>query len=47
MTAIAACIEGFWSARDIDPALKYSVGITGWVLHLLYFTLMGRRLRAA
>jgi uncharacterized membrane protein SpoIIM required for sporulation len=47
MTALAACIEGFWSARDIEPAIKYTVGIAGWVIHILYFTFMGRGQRAA
>ena len=43
MTTIAAMIEGFWSAQPIPSGLKYSVGILGWILHIAYFALAGRR----
>ena len=47
MTAMAAVVEGFWSAQALPPEVKYSVGITGWVLHIVYFLAMGRGTRAA
>lgn len=43
MTSMAAMIEGFWSAQAIPSGLKYTVGITGWILHIAYFSLAGRR----
>jgi len=43
MTTVAAVIEGFWSARDFEPWLKYSVGLTGWILCAAYLGLVGRR----
>lgn len=43
MTAMAAVVEGFWSAQGIPSAWKYTVGIIGWVLHIAYFSLAGRR----
>ncbi len=43
MTTLAAVVEGFWSAQAIPSNLKYTVGIIGWVLHIAYFTLAGRR----
>ena len=43
LTTLAAVIEGFWSAREIPSGLKYAVGITGWVLHAVYFLMAGRR----
>ncbi len=42
MTAIAAVIEGFWSARNLPSEWKYAVGIMFWVLHAVYFLGMGR-----
>lgn len=42
MTAAAALIEGFWSARDVPAEWKYAVGIVFWVLHAVYFLGMGR-----
>lgn len=42
MTAMAAVIEGFWSAQAIPSAVKYAFGITGWVLHTVYFLLAGK-----
>lgn len=47
MTALAAVVEGFWSAQRLPAELKYSVGIAGWLLHVAYFLMMGRRSRAA
>jgi uncharacterized membrane protein SpoIIM required for sporulation len=47
MTALAAVVEGFWSAEPINVQVKYAVGIAGWILHVLYFLLMGRGTRAA
>ena len=43
MTVLAAVVEGFWSAQKIPVNVKYSVGIAFWVLHLLYFSFVGRR----
>ncbi|YCM45047.1 stage II sporulation protein M [Verrucomicrobiaceae bacterium 227] len=43
MTALAAVVEGFWSAQPIAADVKYTVGITFWVLHVLYFVFAGRR----
>ncbi len=43
LTTIAAFFEAFWSAMPgLDPAIKYAVGGTAWVLVLAYFTLAGR-----
>ncbi|MFT6179583.1 MAG: putative membrane protein SpoIIM required for sporulation [Akkermansiaceae bacterium] len=47
MTAMAAVVEGFWSAQPIPVDLKYTVGIAFWVLHLLYFAFVGRRFYGA
>ncbi len=47
MTALAAVVEGFWSAQRMPAEVKYSVGIAGWVLHAAYFLMMGRGGRAA
>ncbi len=47
MTFLAAVVEGFWSARDVEANVKYAVGIAGWVLHVAYFMGMGRRGNAA
>ncbi|GAA5481069.1 stage II sporulation protein M [Haloferula sargassicola] len=43
MTFLAAIIEGFWSAQDFPIATKYVFGGVMWLLHLAYFTLLGRR----
>ncbi|MEM0897095.1 MAG: stage II sporulation protein M [Verrucomicrobiota bacterium] len=43
MTFVAAIIEGFWSARPLDPTLKYGVGLVFWVLLTLYLVFAGRR----
>ena len=42
MTALAAVVEGFWSAQDLPHNLKYGVGIFFWVLHAVYFLYAGR-----
>jgi uncharacterized membrane protein SpoIIM required for sporulation len=47
MTALAAVVEGFWSAQALPSSVKYTVGFTGWGLHILYFSLAGRRSRHA
>ncbi len=47
MTTLAAAVEGFWSAQLLPSGLKYGVGLTGWVLLALYFTLAGRRVAGA
>ena len=43
LTTLAALVEGFWSAQPLPSAVKYSVGIAGWIAHILYFSLAGRR----
>jgi uncharacterized membrane protein SpoIIM required for sporulation len=43
MTAIAAVIEGFWSAQPIPTEIKYAFGISGWLLLAAYFLFAGRR----
>ena len=43
MTFLAAGIEGFWSARDLAPNLKYTVGITMWFVCIAYFCFAGKR----
>ncbi|MEP4079406.1 stage II sporulation protein M [Haloferula sp.] len=47
MTALAAVVEGFWSAQPFPPMVKYSFGATMWLLHIAYFTLLGRGEREA
>lgn len=47
LTVIAAVVEAFWSAQPFPPIVKYSFGIAMWVLHILYFTLLGRSRHAA
>ena len=43
MLVIAAFIEAFWSSTTWPPlTLKYVVGISLWIAHALYFTLLGR-----
>ncbi len=43
MTAFAAVVEAFWSSHAaIPPPVKYAVGITGWLMFILYFTFAGR-----
>lgn len=43
LTTLAAVVEGFWSAQAIPTGVKYAFGITGWVLHAVYFLVAGRR----
>ncbi|MEO0579270.1 MAG: stage II sporulation protein M, partial [Pseudomonadota bacterium] len=44
MLFVAAFIEAYWSSTTWPAAIvKYSVGIALWILHGLYFGLMGRR----
>jgi uncharacterized membrane protein SpoIIM required for sporulation len=43
LTTLAAVVEGFWSAQSLPSMLKYAVGIIGWVLHIAYFLMAGRR----
>lgn len=43
LTTLAAVVEGFWSAQPLPSMLKYAVGIIGWVLHIAYFLMAGRR----
>lgn len=42
MLLIAAGIEAFWSPRQLDPLLKYGVGIFNWLLVVAYFVFAGR-----
>ena len=43
MTIIAAFIEAFWSSIVWMPlVIKYSVGISLWILVISYFVFMGR-----
>lgn len=39
---LAAFIEAFWSPRDFEPAVKYSVGAACWGLLYLYLLFGGR-----
>ncbi len=43
MTFVAAGNEGFWSAQDLPPMVKYTTGITLWVLVIFYLAFAGRR----
>ena len=43
LLVLAAFIEAFWSSnRAIPAAIKYAVGVAGWLLVILYLTLAGR-----
>ncbi len=42
LTFLAAIIEGFWSAQNVSPDIKYKVGYAGWFLLALYFIFVGR-----
>lgn len=43
MLVFAAFVEAYWSSTTWPPVqLKYGVGITLWILHGLYFGLLGR-----
>ena len=43
MTAMAAVVEGFWSAQDIPSDVKYSVGTVLWLVVMAYLSLVGRK----
>ena len=43
----AAFLEAFWSPRQFDPVIKYSVGAACWAVLYLYLLLAGRRRHAA
>lgn len=47
MTLLAAFIEAYWSSGSWDPYLKYGVGISMWVLTLLYLGYGGRTRNSA
>jgi len=43
MLVIAAFVEAYWSSTTWPPlAVKYGVGIAFWVVHALYFGMLGR-----
>jgi uncharacterized membrane protein SpoIIM required for sporulation len=42
MTALAAVVEGFWSAQEMPHGVKYGVGLFFWALHVVYFLGVGR-----
>ncbi len=42
MTFVAACIEGFWSARALPPEWKYAAGAVGWVVVGAWLSFAGR-----
>lgn len=46
MTALAAFIEGFWSAQPLPVSVKYAFGAAMWLLVVIYLVFGGRR-RAA
>ena len=39
----AAFIEAFWSPRQFEPTIKYTVGAVSWALVICYLLLAGRR----
>ncbi|MCY4143260.1 MAG: stage II sporulation protein M [Gammaproteobacteria bacterium] len=43
MFVAAAFIEAFWSALQLLPTIKYTVGIVMWLLVIGYFMFIGRR----
>ena len=44
MLIAAAFVEAYWSSTTWPPVtVKYSIGIVLWVLHIIYFGMMGRR----
>jgi len=47
MTLMAAVVEGFWSAQRLPVELKYASGVFGWVVVILYLSLVGRGTRHA
>lgn len=40
---LAAFIEAFWSPRQLDPQIKYTVGVACWIILYLYLMFAGRR----
>ncbi|NEX19190.1 stage II sporulation protein M [Thiorhodococcus mannitoliphagus] len=42
MLLLAAVVEAFWSSGSAPAAVKYGVGLAGWVLVALYLALAGR-----
>ena len=44
MLAVAALIEGFWSAEPFPPAVKYTVAAFLWLSVVAYLGLAGRRI---
>jgi len=48
MLLAAAFVEAFWSSKaSIEPQIKYTVGITMWLLLAAYFLLLGRGVNIA
>lgn len=43
MTLLAAFVEAYWSSGNWNPYLKYGVGLSLWVLTLLYLHYGGRQ----
>jgi uncharacterized membrane protein SpoIIM required for sporulation len=44
LLTLAAFVEAFWSSnRAIPSEIKYVIGLTGWLLVILYLTRAGRR----
>ena len=43
LTTVAAVVEGFWSARDFAPGVKYLFGACAWTMVALYLIFCGRR----
>lgn len=43
LTSFAAVIEGFWSAQDFPPMVKYTFGIVNWLLLAAFLMFSGRR----
>ncbi len=42
LTCIAAVIEGFWSAQNFAPAIKYTFGAINWLLLAAFLFFSGR-----
>lgn len=47
LTALAAVIEGFWSASPLAPPIKYGFGALMWLLTLAYLAWSGKERHAA
>jgi uncharacterized membrane protein SpoIIM required for sporulation len=39
---LAACVEAFWSPRELPPAVRYAAGALAWAAVAAYFALAGR-----